>query len=353
MKRKEKGNKIYLLIIWGIFILTLSAYIGFKSHISGKEEQKKEDFKKSFEADQEFEKENKFVEGPTDLESEVNGDRDDNGDTEGGTWVYEYWTDFRENYDLPYASQKMVDILREEYRKITFQGTFEQGNVECYDEYKGYFLKLLENEIPFIDMVTGDKCYLKDVRGLEDLVLFRDSSIPGDKELYYFFDMDEDGAPELGIKNPYHSSMQYIFRYDKEREECFLWYAMEGSWYSLLGSRKIAWPWDGGKYISFEQLDANGVTELRTFAISNWYNGEVSLYAVMLPEYSEEENKIEITDLVREQGVYERSSGCWFFRVTEEQYEELMAPFWEAYDLAEEQMEEVTYSYDELFGVVK
>ena len=136
--------------------------------------------------------------------------------------IYEHWTDFREDFDLPYASQEMVDILKEEYGKISFYGTFEQGDPECYDEYKAYFLKLVNNEIPFMDMETGEQCYLKDVQDLEDLELFRDESLPvSDRKLYYFFDADGDGAPELGVRNPYHHTTQYIFRYDREKEECF------------------------------------------------------------------------------------------------------------------------------------
>lgn len=266
---------------------------------------------------------------------------------------YEHWTGFHEDFDLPYANQAMVDILKEEYGKISFQGTFEQGDPEYYDEYKAYFLKLVNNEIPFTDMEMGEQRYLKDIRDLEDLGLFRGEALPAsNRELYYFFDVDGDGAPELGIRNPYHHATQYIFRYDMEKEECFLWRAMEGSWYSLLGSRKVAWPWDG-KYLSYEQLDAEGKVELSTLIVTNQYNEEESLYVVMLPEYREEDKKIEITALMREQGIYERSGERWFFRVTKEQAEELMAPYWDAYDRAEEQMEEVTYSYEELFGEIK
>ena len=263
---------------------------------------------------------------------------------------YEHWTDFREDFDLPYANQEMVDLLREEYGKISFQGTFEQGDPECYDEYKVYFLKLVNNEIPFTDMETGERRYLKEIQDLEDLEQFRDESLPAaDRKLYYFFDADGDGAPELGVRNPYHHTTQYIFRYDREKEECFLWHAMEGSWYSLLGSRKVAWPWDG-KYLSYEQLDAEGKVELSAFIITNRYNDDVSLYMVMLPEYREEDKKIEITDLMREQGVYERGGDRWFFRVTKEQAEEMMSPYLDAYDRAEEQMEKVKFSYEELFG---
>lgn len=98
---------------------------------------------------------------------------------------------------------------------------------------------------------------------------------------------------------------------------------MTDSWCSLYGSRKAAWTWDGGKYIVFEQLEADGDTELETFGINSWYNEETCLLAVMLPDYREKEKKIEVTDLMKQQGIYVRSTGCWFFRVTEEQYEEL------------------------------
>lgn len=45
-----------------------------------------------------------------------------------------------------------------------------------------------------------------------------------------------------------------------------------------------------------------------------------------------------------------RSSGCWFFRVTKEQYDELSEPYWEAYYMSEEKIKGVTYTYEELFG---
>lgn len=336
--RKEKV--VHSFIITCIVILALSVGMDFVLHNSGKVEQNTEVGVGDVSGkNKESENEDEFAQRPTGSELEIYEN------IEGCVWVYEYWSDFKDDYDLPYADEEIFAILREAYGEITFQGVFERGNLECYDEYKVHFLKLLDNEITFTNMETGDKVYLKD---FEDLYLHGDMPYDKYKYEYYFFDVDEDGALELGIKNPLNHSIQYIFRYDEEKEECFLWH-MTDSWCSLYGSRKVAWSWDGGKYIAFEQLNANGDTELETFGINSWYNEETCLHAVMLPDYREKEKKKEVTDLMKQQGIYVRSTGRWFFRITEKQYEELMNPFWEAYYLAAIEIEAITYSYEELF----
>lgn len=55
-----------------------------------------------------------------------------------------------------------------------------------------------------------------------------------------FFDVDEDGKPELGVKD---SSNQYFFKYDSEMEKCILWDTIEGSWEQWFGSLKLGNPW--------------------------------------------------------------------------------------------------------------
>lgn len=262
-------------------------------------------------------------------------------------WLFESWTDFYERRDLPYGDDNIVAILKDAYGEIDFKGEFDKGDLESYDKYKKYFLKLLDNEIPFSDLETGDRVYLKDFEGLE---LDGDTQLTYDKYqyMYYFFDMDGDGAPELGIRNDDNHRAVYIFKYDEETEGCFLWYTMDNFYYSLFGSRKVAWIWDG-RYLAFYQLDIDGNVECEVFGISTWFNEEESLHAVMLPEYRDEEKKIEVTDIMKEQGFYDRLRGNWYLRVTEEQYEELMVPYWEAYYLAEKEEEEVTYTYEELF----
>lgn len=70
----------------------------------------------------------------------------------------------------------------------------------------------------------------------------------------------------------------------------------------------------------------------------------------MLPIYEEKEKEVVVTDEMKEQGMFVRLDGQWYFRVTEEQYEELTETYWEAYLQAQEEEEEVTYTYEELFG---
>ena len=45
-----------------------------------------------------------------------------------------------------------------------------------------------------------------------------------------------------------------------------------------------------------------------------------------------------------------RRSQSTYYRVTKEQYEELTNPFFQALEKAEENLKQVTYTYEELFG---
>lgn len=341
MRRKKT---IYLII--GICILALLVCLCFVLRDSREMNQNTEIGGDNIsKEDRTLEIEKDLAQSPTDFAIEINEDKEES------VWVYEYWTDFAKERNLPYADDKIITILKDAYGEINFEGVFERGNLESYDKYKILYLKLLDNEIPFSDLETGDKVYLKDFEGLK---LDRDEQLSYDKHKYkyYFFDMNEDGAPELGIRNRDNHNAVYIFQYDEEVNECFLWYEMDNFYYRIFGSRKVAWIWDGA-YLAFYQLDMDGNLECLTFGISNWFNEEESLHVVLLPEYSDEEKKIEVTDIMKEQGVFERSLGRWFFRVTEEQYDELMKPYWEAYYWAEKEIEKVTYSYEELFDEIQ
>ena len=341
MRRKKT---IYLII--GICILSLSVCLCFVLRDSREMNQNTEI------GSDDISKENRKLEIEKDLaQSPIDSDFKINEDEEESAWVCETWSDLKREWDLPYADDIIVAILKDTYEEIIFKGTFERGNIESYNKYKSLYLRLLDNEITFSNLETGDKIFLKDFMGLE---LHIDTESPYDKYryVYYFFDMDEDGAPELGIRNKDNHNAVYIFKYDKETDECFLWYTLGNYYYEIFGSRKVAWIW-GGKYLAFYQLDMDGNIECEAFGISNWLNEEESLHVIMLPEYRDEEKKIEVTDIMKKQGVFERSLGRWFFRVTEEQYDELMKPYWEAYYWAEKEIEEVTYSYEELFDEIQ
>ncbi len=254
---------------------------------------------------------------------------------------YEHWTDFSYERNLPYTSQQTFEAVRGFYSEIDFFGEFQKGDTEVYGEYKEAFFKLLQNEMPFFNRETGENVYWKDF-GFGDYKKKYDL-----QELEYcFFDMNEDSFPELTIKK---NGDSYIFQYDAEADACVLWYSMESGWYSLIGSRKVMWLGEG-KYLAFYLLDQEGRVECETFFFANWFNEEESLYVVMIPQYNRETGRITVAEEMKAEGIYERCSGQWYFRVTEEQWDELVDIYLEAEQMAREKIKDVTYTYEELFG---
>lgn len=251
---------------------------------------------------------------------------------------YEHWMAFSYEKNLPYASQQTFEAVRGFYSEIDFFGEFQKGDTEVYGEYKEVFLKLLQNEMPFHNRETGENVYLK------DFGRFKEKYAPQELE-YCFFDMNEDRFPELVIRNNWDA---YIFQYDAEANECVLWYSMESGWYSLIGSRKVMWL-GSGKYLVFYLLDQEGGEEYYTFFFANWFNEYESLHVVMVPKYKEA-GRITVTEEMKAEGIYERYSGQWYFRVTEEQWDELADIYLEAEETAREKIKDVTYTYEELFG---
>lgn len=239
---------------------------------------------------------------------------------------------------IPYADEETYEIIKEAYEKIDFLGEFKKGDCDVYEEYKVIFLKLLHNEIAFINMETGEESYFKDITELHGQIEAYD---------YYFFDVDEDGKPELGVRD---SSKQYFFKYDSETERCVLWDTIEGSWEQWFGSLKLGNPWGGGQYMLFTQLNKEKDTITETECFSIWFSEEECLYMVMLPIYKDKQKEVVVTDAMKACGIFDLSRVQWFFRLTEGQYEEITAAYMEAYDLAEKERKKVTYTYDELFG---
>lgn len=258
----------------------------------------------------------------------------------GSFIVYDNWGEFKDNWDLPYVDDKGFEVIKEMYAKVEFLGDFASGDKDSYGEYTAIFKQMLENKILIRNRETGEEIYFKDMENY-----YHEPISPRE---YYFFDMDEDGFPELGIRDSGTGDVYYL-KYDKETKKGLLWQEL-GNWSVALGSRKTAWLWDGGKYIAFYQLDAEGETECETFGLSSWKNSDVSLHMVMLPVYADSGKNVKIEDWMKAQGVFEKAGQQWYFRVTEKQYAELMTYLWAANDLAESEMKKVTYTQEELFG---
>lgn len=263
-------------------------------------------------------------------------------------WLYDDWYDCYDYWwerNLPFADEKTFKTIKAAYGEIAFQGEFQQGDLELQEKYKRGFLKLLRNELPFLNQETGEMIYLKDFRDLTG-----DYELDITKCKYIFFDADEDGVPELGIRNEDYRLEEYFVKYDVETESFILWYEMIGSWEMWFGSGKLANPWGGAKYQYFAQLGENGEIECQTNCISDWYSEDLHLHMVMLPDYADEEREVTVTEEMMAQGVFIRYDNQWYFRLTEGQYNEVTAAFLEAYNWAGEEIYKVTYTYDELFG---
>lgn len=139
--------------------------------------------------------------------------------------------------------------------------------------------------------------------------------------------MDGDGCPELGI---WETQSLYFLRYNKELDRFSVWYK-KGGWYYPLGTRKGLCSPNLGKFNYYVLLDENAATECETYFFHEYYTRREDLYMVMLPVYADKEREVEVTQKMKKQGAYVRSFEQWFFQVTEEQYDELAAPYFEAY----------------------
>lgn len=66
-------------------------------------------------------------------------------------------------------------------------------------------------------------------------------------------------------------------------------------------------------------------------------------HLIYLPEY------IELTYDMKKQAVYDVVEDRYYFRVTEEQFKELTKDYYDAVKKAQDALDEVTYTYTELF----
>ncbi|MBD5533074.1 MAG: hypothetical protein HDQ98_12930 [Lachnospiraceae bacterium] len=311
-----------------------------------------------------------------DGESGADGDVDDAKETfpddarvyEDAMAVADEYSLFAEEWWVPYADEETVAVIRDAYAKIDFNGEFETGEPEVYEEYRQRFWALMQGDGWIIEQETGEEYSISE---------FMKKSFSGDSEeydpedheyTYFLYDINGDGCPELGIREG--RFLTYFLCYDKETDRFRVWYQMNG--YRPLGVRKgmyalineLTYSFSEGAYIL---LDENADMACRTYFFSQW-TSEGTLYMVMLPIYADKGQEAEVTWEMKEQGVYIRSAGCmqslgdsvsqrelytegqWFFRVTREQYDELTASYLEAYRNWNQERCKVQYSYEELFG---
>ncbi len=241
--------------------------------------------------------------------------------------------------EIPFVDEETFALIREAYAEVDFSAEFEQGDPAVYEECKLAFRCMIRNETPFLDRETGEDIYIKDQTDLE--------YVWG----YYFFDMNGDEVPELCIDD---LGISYVFSYDSEKDQCILWQQLE--YMTIIGTRKAVVDYEdlGSDIVNFVQLDSDGNVEFDAMFFSQPMHlsqddiGDPVINMVMFPNYADREKEWELTEEMKQQGVFEASSGQWFFRITDEQFEELKKPYIEGVDWERRRAE--SYTYEELFG---
>lgn len=247
---------------------------------------------------------------------------------------YDSFLDFP--YEMTYVDEEAYQYIQKIYTSINWYSEFETGDLTQYDFYKEKYKELINGQKPFFNPEIGTEMYLDDFESIENKGM----------DNYYFFDMDKDNAPEICLQSEKSIS---VFKYDIDKEQFLLWKYIEQGHYDLNGS--LAMRWDNGSGAVFYNLDQKG-NEICSvsFMIRNAYNEMIGpRYLVSLPRCAETD-KNEYDKNILEQGYYDRGQSIYYFRVTETQYDELIKDYEKAYETAKYGLQNVTYSYGELFG---
>ncbi|WP_251501838.1 hypothetical protein [Otoolea muris] len=155
----------------------------------------------------------------------------------------------------------------------------------------------------------------------------------------YFFDMDEDGAPELCIAD---TAGTFVCKYDPETDGYVSWYDNITSGGCILGSRKIGYTHnDDEEYLN--QMDKDGQIETRIEYAALMHPQR---YIVSIPGYMERLQKGQIPESMKRKLYYDGQN--YFIRVTKEQYKDLIKGLHDARKQAEEHTVPLSYFIEDI-----
>ncbi len=242
-----------------------------------------------------------------------------------------------------YVDDELYAEIKDICKSIDWTVSFDAGDVTKYALYKEKFKNFIDGETTAWIKETGEELPIYDLGEFRTDIELEKFDI--DRYSYYFFDMNGDEAPELCVTDK--ARYIYVFQYDEERDQIVLWEKYISSTIFLMGTQKLGFAggWSGHGLIS---IDENGD---RVFFVRFKEVGggpcqndiEDYGYLVSLPEY------IELKNYMIEQAVYDKTDERYYFRVTEEQFEELTKDYNDAEKKAQDALDEVTYTYAELF----
>lgn len=244
--------------------------------------------------------------------------------------------------EMCYANEETYLALKEAYGQIEWKSEFKTGDLHVYGIYREKFRELIEDKKPFYNEKTGEWMYLGEFKKGKGRDL--------QSSHFYFFDMDSDEIPELGIGD--YTELSF-FKYDEKMDRFILWANIVPYYYQINGSSTLSSYWSTASHSSYDfcKLDKNGNTIYDVWFLNcYYYDKEIDdfgdVYLVTFPEYTDREN--EITEEIKRQGYnyYE----TYIFRVTEEQYHELTREYFEACQTAENERMDIFYRYEQLWG---
>ena len=260
---------------------------------------------------------------------------------------YDSFRDFpHENMD--YVDDETYAFLQDIYETIDFYGEIKTCDLAEYGDYIKKFKELLNNEVTFYDPETGECVFVKDYVDMYGMFLALNADVDTYNPhgfLYYVFDMDGDGTPELCMYN----FKTHIFKYEEETDSFTLWKSIQTSYETIQGTRLLRWNWGGLRYTLCE-LDENAELAKGVLFLIYPYSDNAISHLVTVPKYFDESKQILITDKMKEQAYFCEENEVYMFNVTEEQFDKLTEDFFKAGEQSEEQLKEVCYSYDDLFN---
>lgn len=230
-------------------------------------------------------------------------------------------------------------IIKEAYDNFFSDIELKIGDQKLYDMYRKNFKRLLDNETAYYNPEEGKEIYPIESDWFDQERLKDEYGY-----FYWFFDIDDDNTPELCI----HTATEglHVFKYIENDDRFILWLHPGTPYISVYSTKTLLW--SNYNEVEFYKLNESGEIIEGVNYLVKPINENNTTYMVSLPvsmpsEFRDQRNELDIE--LQKQGYIDRYNGIFYFRVTKDQYDELVGRInLNSLD------SEVYFTYDELFG---